>query len=97
MQQLITLSLQRIELDTSKKFIELMVNSNEAKVRDLFFEILPEIIEGKPELVQRLIPVFDYVVDLLNENNTFDLIKNLNEKDWNTIRPHLVKFVEMQS
>ncbi len=94
MSEMIQLSLQRIEIDTSKKFIELMVNSKEEKVRTLFFEVLPEIIEGQPQLVQRLIPIFDYVLDLLNENNTFDLIKSLNEKDWNTIRHHLVKFVE---
>lgn len=92
--QLITVNLQNVDIDNSKKFIELMMNTENEEVKTLFFEILPAIIEGKPELINRLIPIFEYVVDLLNQNTALDLIKTVSANDWTSIRSHLLKFVE---
>ncbi|MEZ4885475.1 MAG: hypothetical protein R3E32_12155 [Chitinophagales bacterium] len=92
--ELLTVNLQNVDIDTSKKFIELMMNTDNEKVKNLFFDILPTIIEGKPELINRLIPIFEYVVDLLNQNTALDLIKTVAATEWTSIRSHLVKFVE---
>ncbi|MGB0931130.1 MAG: hypothetical protein ACPGVB_10160 [Chitinophagales bacterium] len=95
--QIITFNLQNVDINTSKKFIELMMNTKNEEVKNLFFEILPSILEEKPQLINRLIPIFEYVVDLLNQNTALDLIKTVAETDWTTIRSHLVKFVEKNS
>lgn len=92
--ELITVNLQNVDLDNSKKFIELMMKTDNEEVKTLFFDILPTVIEGKPQLINRLIPVFEYVVDLLNENTALDLIKTIAANEWTSIRSHLLKFVE---
>jgi len=86
-------ALQHHDPEISNKYVQLLSHSEETKVKNLFFEVLPSLIENKPELINRLIPVFEHVIGLLNERTALNLMETLTPNDWTSIRSHLVKFL----
>ncbi len=86
-------ALQHHQSEASNKYVQLLSHSEETKVKNLFFEVLPSLIENKPQLISRLIPVFEHVIGLLNESTALNLIETLTPRDWTSIRSHLVKFL----